>query len=213
MLEESSAQGPHHTLPRPVIDWARWQRRFHVMLAVIGMTATALLFMPSTWLSQWRLQTPVEQQQPLLALLMLVTVCYFSGQLIKGCLNVINNRISRRQQSRMARAKLTRLDRDERAVLREFFIQRCTVLAMPATEPVVRRLVSSHVLTAMGEQEEFGDRYTCYVLSDDAKPHITSQAIRLPIGDLNEEQLQYLRANRPDFIMRLLRLRRRHLAL
>lgn len=209
MLEESTAH-TGHSLPKPLFDRQRWLRRLQTLVAATGITAAALLFLPPDLLGQWRLQRLVEQHQPVLALLMIAAGCYFCGHLVKSIQVMFQELLGRRFRIRRARFKLSRLDREERAVLREFFIQRATVLQMPASEPVIYRLVESAVLTPMGEIEQYGQQYTRYVLSDEAKPFITSQALRLPVSGLTDEQLQFLKATRPDFILKLLRLRRRH---
>ena len=86
----------------------------------------------------------------------------------------------------------------ERALLREFVLQRKSVLNLPEAEPSVRSLLDSNVLQIVGEHEEDTTRAPM-IITKQARPFITYRAIGLTRSKMNDQMLEQIMNARPDF--------------
>ena len=115
----------------------------------------------------------------------------------------VYNRVTRNHdrhemENRTARlqAAIEGLDFSERAVLREFVLQRKAVLNLPLNETAVRNLVDNRVLRPIGLAT---NGKTPVIISKYARPFITYKAIGLSCGKLSAEQITQIMDARPSF--------------
>ena len=96
---------------------------------------------------------------------------------------------------------IRQLDFEEKALLREFIIQRKTVLALPLTEPAVSNLLASGILASAFETQEIkgSSRIIKLSIAIEAREQLTHRVIGLPIGKLTEEEAEVLKAARPQY--------------
>ncbi|MCR5084652.1 MAG: superinfection exclusion B family protein [Succinivibrionaceae bacterium] len=106
-------------------------------------------------------------------------------------------RTSRRQAGRMERT-ISALDFAERALLREFVLQRRSVLRLPLSEPTVQNLIEEGILRVTGEESESTGKAPC-VISQCARPYITYKAIGLSRGKMSADSLEQIMHARPEF--------------
>jgi len=93
------------------------------------------------------------------------------------------------------------LDFEEKAVLREFIIQRKNVLALPMRELAVSNLLESGVLVPAYETQEIkgSGRIIKLSIAVDAREQLTHKVLGLPVGKLTDNEANQLKAARPEY--------------
>lgn len=138
---------------------------------------------------------------PVAWILLLVTGAY----LITCLLTLLFSYFSAKfKQSRLlvSRNKMIRqLDFEEKAVLREFVIQRKNVLPLPMNELAVSNLLKAGVLIPAFETQEIkgSSRIIKLSIAIEAREQLTHKVLGLPVNKLTEEEACILKAARPDY--------------
>ena len=109
---------------------------------------------------------------------------------------------SRRQQDQLAQL-IGFLDFNEKAVLREFVLQRKSVINLPITEPAVKNLMDAGVLTyAYGKpvrEKEDENQIRALMIALPARPLLTYKVLGLSRGKMSDEQVEQIMNARPKF--------------
>ena len=109
---------------------------------------------------------------------------------------------SRRQQDQLAQM-IGFLDFNEKAVLREFVLQRKSVINLPITEPAVKNLMDAGVLTyAYGKpvrEKEDENQIRALMIALPARPLQTYKVLGLSRGKMSDEQVEQIMNARPKF--------------
>lgn len=109
---------------------------------------------------------------------------------------------SRRQQDQLAQM-IGFLDFNEKAVLREFVLQRKSVINLPITEPAVKNLMDAGVLTyAYGKpvrEKEDENQIRALMIALPARPLLTYKVLGLSRGKMSDEQVEQIMNARPKF--------------
>ena len=131
----------------------------------------------------------------------LVAGSYFLSQLILILLDLARHHYSNYQQREKLEQMVRCLDFSERAVLREFILQRKSVIKLPVTEPAVKNLLDAGVLTyAYGQPFSEDDiMIKALMIALPARPLITYKALGLSKGKMSEEQIEQIMSARPKF--------------
>lgn len=144
------------------------------------------------------LAAQVQNNKTYLYLALIVELSNFISQAVISFISsLLNRRVLKKEQEFMQKT-VENLDFTERALLREFVLQRKSVLYLPESEPTVRSLIDSNVLHVVGEKDEATSRLPM-VITKQARPFITYRAIGLTRGKMNEEMLEQIMNARPDF--------------
>ena len=114
---------------------------------------------------------------------------------------------SRRQQDQLAQM-IGFLDFNEKAVLREFVLQRKSVINLPITEPAVKNLMDAGVLTyAYGKptrEKEDENQIRALMIALPARPLLTYKVLGLSRGKMIDEQVEQIMNARPKFAQKSL---------
>ncbi|WMC10961.1 superinfection exclusion B family protein [Oceanimonas pelagia] len=144
------------------------------------------------WLGEYRL---------LFVLAMVLSATYF---LSIGALLLFQHVFYRKQ--RLTRQKLLKelleyLDASEKAVLREFVIQRRSVIKLPVNEPSVKNLLEQGILTyAYGEPGEHSlQAIKPLMITLEARPLLTFRVLGLNPSNMTEEQKSQILNTRPRY--------------
>ncbi len=131
----------------------------------------------------------------------LVAGSYFLSQLILILLDLARHHYSDYQQRERLEQMVRCLDFSERAVLREFILQRKSVIKLPVTEPAVKNLLDAGVLTYAYGQPFSEDEIMikALMIALPARPLITYKALGLSKGKMSEEQIEQIMSSRPKF--------------
>lgn len=90
------------------------------------------------------------------------------------------------------------LDFSERAVLREFVLQRKSVINLPLAEPTVRNLLNSGILTVAEDVIDVHGK-TPLMINIEARPLITYKAVGLSRSKMSDEQIEQIMSARPKY--------------
>jgi len=142
-----------------------------------------------------------DSYAPYLLILALLTGAYL---LMRVCTYSISGVTKYYAQQRLLARRnqmIRQLDFEEKALLREFIIQRKTVLSLPLTEPAVSNLLASGVLAPAFETQEIkgSSRIIKLSIAIEAREKLTHQVIGLPTGKLTEAEADVLKAARPKY--------------
>lgn len=142
-----------------------------------------------------------DNYMPYILLLGLVTGSFLITRAIIWIFNHFQEQFSKRKESTLRNMMIRRLDFEEKAVLREFIIQRKNVLALPMRELAVTNLLRSGVLVPAYETQEIkgSNRIIKLSIAVDARAQLTYKALGLPAGKLTEAEATQLKAARPDY--------------
>lgn len=114
---------------------------------------------------------------------------------------------SRRQQDQLAQM-IGFLDFNEKAVLREFVLQRKSVINLPITEPAVKNLMDAGVLTyAYGKptrEKDDENQIRALMIALPARPLLTYKVLGLSRGKMSDEQVEQIMNARPKFAQKSL---------
>ena len=109
---------------------------------------------------------------------------------------------ARRQQDQLAQM-IGFLDFNEKAVLREFVLQRKSVINLPITEPAVKNLMDAGVLTyAYGKptrEKDDENQIRALMIALTARPLLTYKVLGLSRGKMSDEQVEQIMNARPKF--------------
>lgn len=175
------------------------REHIHRFLIISFAVSGILLFSPEPLLQKFKLESLVNNYGPLISLICLITFSYFFAVIGGYIWNQCSTQVQQRKAMQRAELKASSLDHEERALLREFFLQRTRTLQLPIHQEAVQRLTRSHILVNI-------EGYSCdepiqkFAIASAARRFITSNNLRLPINELTEEDIRYFKAARPEYI-------------
>ncbi|TEW52219.1 superinfection exclusion B family protein [Psychromonas algicola] len=175
-----------------------------------GITATmlwmcfscaVLLVMPSSLFSLNNSDLLPNTYSPYLWILALLTGSYLLTRLFTFLFARLTKHYDDQYLSARRNKMIRQLDFEEKALLREFIIQRKTVLALPLNEPAVNNLLASGVLAPAYETQEIkgATRIIKLSIAIEAREQLTHKVIGLPVGKLTEAEAELLKAARPEY--------------
>lgn len=166
-----------------------------IMLWLFCMTLL-LLILPFDMVST-DLAASIEANNKFLYLALIVEVSNFLALSFIS----IYKKITFKKQEKVLEDKIINsvesLDFAERALLREFVLQRKSVLSLPVYEPTVASLLDSNILTLTSSLDSFNR--ADITISKKARPYITYKAIGLTRGQMSDQMLSQIMSSRPSF--------------
>lgn len=172
-------------------------KTLNVIMLWLFCVTLALLVLPLESISP-ELAAQVAANKTYLYLALIVEVSNFLSQAIIGFLSSYFHKRTVQQEREEMKNTVAGLDFAERALLREFVLQRKSVLYLPESEPTVRSLLESGVLNVIADADEATGRAPV-IITKKARPFITYRAIGLTRGKMNDEMLEQIMNARPDF--------------
>jgi hypothetical protein len=167
------------------------------------MLCCSIILLFPTGLMQGAVSQWAQTHAAWLGVGMLVAISYFCSQAVLIAWEwACEEWQTRRQQDQLAQM-IGFLDFNEKAVLREFVLQRKSVINLPVTEPAVKNLMDAGVLTfaygkpAHGKEDETQIRALMIALP--ARPLLTYKVLGLSRGKMSDEQVEQIMNARPKF--------------
>jgi cbb3-type cytochrome oxidase subunit 3 len=119
--------------------------------------------------------------------------------------SIFNNKIQKNKSLKIALKELNQLDFREISILREFYIQGQSTLKLPMNQPVVAGLIEKGVLKQVGSlgESSFSDILISLSIPTEIKSKITNEFLKLPNTEPNESEIQWIRENLPDFVIKI----------
>ena len=164
-------------------------------------SCAVLLVMPSSLFSLNNSDLLPNTYAPYLWILALLTGSYLLTRVLTSSFSRLTEYYESQHLLARRNKMIRQLDFEEKALLREFIIQRKTVLALPLTEPAVSNLLASGVLAPAFETQEIkgSSRIIKLSIAIDAREQLTHKVIGLPAGKLTEAEAEVLKSARPQY--------------
>jgi hypothetical protein len=192
------------------ISLSNAKRTFMSAMLWLVVLCLGLLFAPKELLSQLALAEIVAQYNYLIGLALIVGAAYFLSQLVSFVADESIQHLRQKRTVETIEAKVKLLDPAERALLREFFLQGATILALPQNELAVKSLLHTNILEELGNERHYAIQGPTaeYKISMSARIYLNRDVLRLPAGEPTQEELTYLLKTRPHFISGLVQPRK-----
>lgn len=133
---------------------------------------------------------------------LVVGVSYFISHFITiVCSSIFEGATTKSQESSLQNM-IRCLDFTEKAVLREFVLQRRSVINLPVNEPAVKNLLGAGILTYAYGTPQSGDLSTmkAMMITLNARQYITYKILGLSKSGMSEGQIEQILNERPKFI-------------
>lgn len=160
-----------------------------------------VVFFPISFLNKVGIVSLLATLHPYAVIIGLISGSFLFKELIIRLFRMYSSKIASRKivTSRLNMIKC--LDFEEKAILREFIIQKKNVLSLPLTEPAVTNLLSAGVLEPAFETQEIkgSSRLIKLSIAIDARRKLTHIVLGLPAGALTKDQARTLKSARPSY--------------
>lgn len=185
---------------------------FHGMLW-LAIASALIIFMPKSLSSTIRLTTFINDYAHFVGLFFIISTTYLSIDVIASLVSLVKATKLETQQKQEIENRIKTLVTGERAVLREFFLQRKTSLWLPQDESDVKSLLGSGILMPVDfyRQSRTGTQGSSEIelmISHNARPYLSKQRLKLPQGKPSNDDIHYLKSARPTYLMPLANLQR-----
>lgn len=184
------------------MNWGNTKRAFMGAMLWLVVVCVGLLFAPVSLLANIALADFVSQYNHFIGLGLIVGVAYFLSQIVSFVADELIIQLRQKRAVETIEAKVKLLDPAERALLREFFLQGATILALPQNELAVKSLVATNILEKLGNERHYAIQGPTaeYKIAMQARIYLNRDVLRLPAGEPTQEELTYLLKTRPHFI-------------
>ena len=164
-----------------------------------------LLFSPNKILEQFNLNIIIERYTHIIGLLILLSLSYLIMVALGHFIDKSYHYFHEKKIHQSVSSKLKLLNVNERAVLREFFLQRSAILVMPTNENTVQSLAQTGILNKIKRPANHPkNRYLDnpsdeYQISITARKILTRAQLKLPENEITEKDFNHLASMRPSF--------------
>lgn len=192
------------------ISLSNAKRTFMSVMLWLVIACLALLFSPKALLEKLALAEVVTQYSFIIGFGLIVGAAYFLSQLVSFVADELIQYLRQKRTVETIEAKVKLLDPAERALLREFFLQGATILALPQNELAVKSLLHTNILEKLGNERHYAIQGPTaeYKISMAARIYLNRDVLRLPAGEPTQEELSHLLKARPHFISGLVQPRK-----
>ena len=192
------------------ISLSNAKRTFMSVMLWLVIACLALLFSPKALLEKLALAEVVTQYSFIIGFGLIVGAAYFLSQLVSFVADESIQYLRQKRTVETIEAKVKLLDPPERALLREFFLQGATILALPQNELAVKSLLHTNILEKLGNERHYAIQGPTaeYKISMAARIYLNRDVLRLPAGEPTQEELSHLLKARPHFISGLVQPRK-----
>lgn len=192
------------------------QSRSHYLFQTmlwIAIACAVTLFMPKNIIEILQLDKLLTDSAHFVGLCFIASSSYLVIDLTK---NVFQNYKQKKRQQQLAtdiHSRMQTLTSGERAILREFYLQRQTSLWLPDQEADVKSLRGTGILIPVDfynttKSNEQGVKEVELMISHIARPYLTKSRLKLPQGKPSYEDISYLKDARPSYLTPIINLRK-----
>lgn len=172
-------------------------RTVNTLMMWLFCLTVLMLVMPWEYVSQ-DFATQIHNNKIFIYFALIIELSNLISQVVLTFFNSYNYKNQTKRLQALVEKTVAQLDFAEKALLREYVLQRKSVLALPVTEPTVRNLIDGGVLKIVSIVDE-ANRIAQVIISKEARPHITYKSIGLTLGKMSEEQISAIMNARPEF--------------
>ena len=168
----------------------------NIVMVWLSIATLALLFVPWDRFSP-DLASRIAPCRGFLYLALIFELSNFIAQALIGIFSSLRRSKAAKESARLMERSVGNMDFSERALIREFVLQRKSELRVPLSQPTVRGLLGSRILEQVSPAGDDGKAGVA--ISRQARPFITYRAIGITAGKLSEDQINQLMSERPDY--------------
>jgi len=114
--------------------------------AWIALASVIFLFMPDTWLAKLRVDQLVDDYGSIIGLVLIGSGSLVGINVLHWLWNTSQHWYEKRKLIKKVKSTISNLDRHEKAVLREFFMEGQNTVMLPLDQPVVAGLYHRGIL-------------------------------------------------------------------
>ncbi|MDP2560084.1 superinfection exclusion B family protein [Psychrobium sp. 1_MG-2023] len=179
----------------------------------VAISCALILFMPASVVESLKLTNLLNNSAHFVGMFFIISASYLGIDLVMSISKSLREKQKQSQLSEDIQNRVRVLASGERAVLREFYLQRQTSLWLPKNEADVKSLLSSGILIAVDyyattRTTEEGEHEVELMISHIARPYLTKARLKLPQGKPSLDDITYLKLARPNYLPPLSELRR-----
>ena len=131
-------------------------------------------------------------------LVFIVSLSFFISRGILELISMVTRKFYTKARNEQLCKTVPCLDFSEKALLREFILQRKSVLTLPVNEPCVNQLLTAGILTIPKDANITAGKAPMMIALE-ARPFITYKAVGLTRNKMSEDQISQLMDARPRF--------------
>ncbi|KFZ38886.1 hypothetical protein HR45_00315 [Shewanella mangrovi] len=176
----------------------------------VMLLGALLLFVPNSLLATLKLDSLVAEFTPYIALALMGALAYVGVLAVNFLLDEAIRYLRGKRIAEQVDEKVKLLDPTERALLREFFIQGTSILTLPQDDLVVQSLLQHHILECVGNERHYAIQGPTadFKISVYARKYLNRRVLRLPSGEMSQDDLQQLMRSRPAFVANVTQVRK-----
>ncbi|WP_108652413.1 superinfection exclusion B family protein [Dongshaea marina] len=174
--------------------WVNW------CMAWLLLSCSITLLFPDALLhgavSEW-----IERHITYLVLGILFSSAYFLARALLLLWDWLMSKLEIWHSQHRLERMINHLDFAEKAILREFVLQRKSVIKLPLAEPAVKNMLDSGILDFAYGQPSSNDQAHIkpMMISLRARPLLTYKVLGMSRGNMSEEQIEQMMSARPKF--------------
>lgn len=187
-----------------LIEAAKLPTKF---IVVIFFVSAALLCLSEDTLTSFKLAEFSKKFGLYIGITALASGALLLIEAIGYIWNSVTNKISFSKIKKLSLERLNQLDPSEKSVLREFYLQGQNTLKLPMDHPVVAGLINVGILRLIGQHGRMSTAGMLFSMkiSDFLRENLTFDLLDLPSGEPSNEEIDFLKNNRPPFMNSILR--------
>jgi len=183
-----------------IIEIAKLPTKFILSIFAVSVV---LLFLPKNLLISLYVNEFTDKYGIYIGITALMSGVLLIVEIFTYFYNMLQKRINRKTINKRSLKRIETLDQEEKAVLREFFLRGRNTVKLPKDHPVVEGLLHSGILKLVGSygrMSSFGMLYSMEI-SNLIREDLIYEIIGMPNGEPTEQEIEFLRSNRPEFML------------
>jgi len=182
-----------------VIEAAKLPTKF---IVVIFLVSFALLYFSDETLTSMKLSAFSKKFGLYIGIAALSSGALLLIEAIGYVWNSVNKHVSTGKFKKSSIERLKKLDSSEKSVLREFYLQGQNTIKLPMDHPVVAGLINVGILCLIGQHGRMSTAGMLFSMkiSDFVRGNLTYDLLDLPNGEPSQNEIEFLKNNRPSFM-------------
>ena len=177
----------------------------NIMMVWLTCATIALITIPWEAFSQ-DIAERVNYCRDYLYLALIFELSNFVAQFMLKIWNSIKIKNVQKKTEQQISTAVNGMDFSERALVREFVLQRKSELRLPATETTVQSLRETGILHQISNVDESST--AVFTISRQARPYITYRVLGISAAGMSKEQIDQIMSERPSYAKPEIKMRR-----
>lgn len=161
-----------------------------------------LCLSPDSWLNRLGMLSLVNTYRGYISAIFIALGCILLLNLVMRAAGAAQSKVDYIRWRRGLLKTISELDHSEMAILREFYIQAKNTIQLPFNDASVTGLRRKGIVTPVGNLGEYSyvGMLLPFAMASETREILRPEMIGLPLGEPTEEEIEWIRNSRPDFI-------------